>query len=138
MGEQYIPQTLKDSGLAPVVDYQNVIYIRNFKGNKPESVFRIDPVRGICLAFWFTKTPERYLTETAYGVDEGTPKKEVEADEIKDSILVRLLSQENPEEILKDYPPEMCGALPSGSYRYSPTRNSRTFIIIDEKRPIAA
>lgn len=134
---QYIPSELADSGIRPVSNYQDIQYIRRFLDGKLVRVERLDPVRGIALALWLTEDPNKFLTETAISVDDATNKKEINSKEIRDSILVRLLKGENPEQILKDYPVEMCGALPSGSYRYDQEMNHRTFIIIDDLKNLS-
>ena len=135
MEKQYIPKALSDAGFPPVKNIRDIQYIRYWKGERLVRVARLDPVRGIVGALYPSNDKNVFLGETIFGVDKASPKKEVKLENITDGIWSSLLIGMNPKEILKKYKPEMCGALPSGSYKFSSERNSRTFIIVNTEEP---
>ncbi|MFH1801318.1 MAG: hypothetical protein ABH804_00580 [archaeon] len=134
MSKQYIPKTLKDSGIPPVRKLDDVLYVRYLDQKKIVRVARFNPSIGVVGVLYPTSNRNIFLTEDIFEVNNASPKKEIHPNEIKDMVWLELSTGKSPHKILQDYEQEMCGALPSGSYKFSSEKDSSTFIIIDREQ----
>ncbi len=131
--QAYLPKSLIDSGLPPVFDPYEIIYMKFVKDGKPVRVARLDPTEGLVLALYPTKNPDKFSGEAFYRIEDDSPRRTLKRSDINDEIWLGLLDDLPPAELLKDYKCDMLGVHPSGSYKYK--EGNQTFHIIVAEEP---
>lgn len=95
----------------------------------------MDPVKGLVLVLYPTDNPDRFEGEGFCRIEDRSAREVIERSVIKDKIWLALLADENIPERLSQYPVEMLGAYPSGSYKLGGREEYRTFHIVEKEEP---
>jgi hypothetical protein len=83
----------------------DVLYMRFLKDGK---TFRVAKMSGgLCAALYPSQNPDIFYGEAFHEIDDESPKKEVRRSEIKDPILLELLSEKTIEQIVAKYEPSL-------------------------------
>jgi hypothetical protein len=135
MDKVYLPKSLVESGLDPVFDYNDITYRKFVKDGKTIRVDKLDPVEGKASILYPTANPDIFEGEVFHSVDQESLRIPVERSKIGDRIWIALLDNADIEKILSEFPLDMLGLYPSGSYRYGNGSMYRTFHVVEKEEP---